>query len=178
MLNFINVIKRYRDLSVRSSVKGTKDSSNLIGLEQKSVCWTFMLQATKEWTMPSKVPTWQYFLWVLAPRIYSMEESLSKTRIETQTLLWQTIFFSKLIQTLQFMYFNLKGQPYNSVSNTLSKTWRLIYISKSHFYLDHILEKVGGSSTVLDGWETIGLRCVITWMKFGWKRPNLEAWAV
>jgi hypothetical protein len=47
---------------LRSSVEQTRDSSNLIGGEQKFVSLAFTLEANDQWTKASKMPTWQHFL--------------------------------------------------------------------------------------------------------------------
>jgi hypothetical protein len=46
--------------------------------------------------MSTRMLTWLRFLWVLAPRVCLVEESLFKTRMETQTLLKQTILFFQI----------------------------------------------------------------------------------
>jgi hypothetical protein len=61
---------------LRLLVKQTKDSSHLIGGEQKFVHLVFTLKATGQQTTTSKTPTWQHFLGVLGPRVCPMEEIL------------------------------------------------------------------------------------------------------
>jgi hypothetical protein len=88
------------------SVEQTKDSNNMICGEQKFVHLAFALKANGQRTMPSKKPTWQYFLRVLIPKVCPVEESLSMIFMGTQTLFSEQTFLSKLIQTPQFIYFN------------------------------------------------------------------------
>jgi hypothetical protein len=57
------------------AIKPTKDYSNLIGGEQKYVCSTFTLESNGQLTIASKMPTWQYFLGVLVPRVCPVEEN-------------------------------------------------------------------------------------------------------
>jgi hypothetical protein len=87
-------------------VERTKDFSNLIGGEQKFVHLAFTLESNKQRTTASKMPTLYYFLEVLVPRVCPVEENLSAIFMETQNLPKSTNFFFKLIQSLQFVYFN------------------------------------------------------------------------
>jgi hypothetical protein len=73
-------------------VKNTKDSSNLIDPEQKFVMWAFLLEDNGKKTAPSKTLTWQHFLWVLAPRVWHMGQSVSTTLIKIQSILDRTKF--------------------------------------------------------------------------------------
>jgi hypothetical protein len=73
-------------------IEGIKNSSNLIGGEQKFVSLAFTLEANGQQTMASKTSTCQQFLGVLAPRISQVEENLSAIFMQTQTLFKQTNF--------------------------------------------------------------------------------------
>jgi hypothetical protein len=62
-------------------------------------------------TIASKIPTWQYFLEVLAPRVWQVEKNLSAIFMETQTLLkWTNFSFPNLYKIYKLyilMYFYL-----------------------------------------------------------------------
>jgi hypothetical protein len=75
------------------AIKPTKDYSNLIGGEQKYVCSTFTLESNGQLTIASKMPTWQYFLGVLVPRVCPVEENLSIIFMEIQTPRADKLFF-------------------------------------------------------------------------------------
>jgi hypothetical protein len=83
-----------------------KEFSNLIRGKQKFVHFAFILEAKGQLTTASKTSTWQYFLGVLVPKVCLVDENLLAIFMETQTFLERTNFSSKLIQSLQFIYFN------------------------------------------------------------------------
>jgi hypothetical protein len=74
----------------------TNESDNLIGREQKFVHLTLALEANTLKTMSSKMPIWQHFLWILAPKICLVEERLPTILMEIQNLLEGAIFFPNL----------------------------------------------------------------------------------
>jgi hypothetical protein len=78
--------------TLRPSVERTRDSSNLIGGEQKFVRLAFTLESNNQWTRASKISTWQHFLGVLVPKVCPVEENLSAIFMEIQTLLKWTNF--------------------------------------------------------------------------------------
>ena len=45
-------------------------------------------------TLKVKVPTWQHFLALLAPRVWPLEKSLGASKTEIQTLVERSNFFS------------------------------------------------------------------------------------
>jgi hypothetical protein len=72
--------------TIRPLVERTKDSSNLIGGEQKFVCWAFTLEANRQ--RPPNV----YMAALFGSFGVKSLESLSTILIEIQTLLEQTNF--------------------------------------------------------------------------------------
>jgi hypothetical protein len=56
--------------------------------------------------MASKTLTWQHFLEIFMPKIYPMKENLFTIFMETQLSSNRGTFLSKLIQSVQFEYFN------------------------------------------------------------------------
>ena len=60
--------------------------SNFIVLKLKISHLGFTLRAKGQGLKALIMPTWQYFLRVLAPRVRPLEESLRWTRIKTQTI--------------------------------------------------------------------------------------------
>jgi hypothetical protein len=59
-------------------VERRRNSNNLIGGEPKFVFWTFTREAIAQRRMPSKMPTWQYFLKVLAPRVSPIHQEFGQ----------------------------------------------------------------------------------------------------
>jgi hypothetical protein len=92
--------------TLRPSVEQTRDSSNLIGREPKFVHSAFILEANSQQTRASKTSTWEHFFGVLAPKVCPLEESLDFHKYCGQVFFHWTTFLSKLIQSLQFIYFN------------------------------------------------------------------------
>jgi hypothetical protein len=78
--------------TLRPLIERTRFSINVISGEQKFVCSAFVLKVNDQNTTSSKMPTWQHFLWVLAPRVCLVDKSLCTIVMETQTLLKKTNF--------------------------------------------------------------------------------------
>jgi hypothetical protein len=61
-------------------VKRRRNSSNLIGGEQKFVPWAFTQEAGAQRRTPSKMLTWQHFLRVLEPRVSTLDQKFGQEK--------------------------------------------------------------------------------------------------
>lgn len=65
-------------------VERALNSINQVARKSKIELSGFTLETKVQRPLPSKVPTWQHFLWVLAPMQWTLEGELGRPRMESQ----------------------------------------------------------------------------------------------
>jgi hypothetical protein len=111
----------------------------------------------------SKTPTWQYFLWVLAPRVWPVSKSLSMILIGIQTTLKRTILPppKKPTQTLQFVKKGACWREDSLIRGTLQGRYFPSKIPWRQGLLPRVVTR-----TIEDGWtdgRTMATRSSMTW---------------